>query len=354
MRMSRHTFCDLMEYEDEEGSTTFVAFPAAVPRDRLDDAKTLTCPIGRSKARCFCIKMTLGSFAEYTSSSLLHAGVSDSAGRVYNFDERGRRVERAWSECVSVPLSLTGVDDEAFDNQLREYDRIHSQQVGRAYSHRIFRVHDENQHPGHNCFSYVVGFLNHVKLFGRSNHSVQSIERTLLTAPMMDAVAYLRLWRTLSRAGGGPSVLRRRNRDALCHPHILRHFRDDSRPWICDACSRSFSQQRNPRCERFRCASGCDFDLCGECEGSLARRRSRGLPKDKKKIVVDLSHEEGDDGDMQVVGQSNRSSHLRQAEALTSARPPEPKSCAGGCGFYGSSSTNGFCSLCWKKRRSLA
>jgi hypothetical protein len=46
-----------------------------------------------SRPMCVCIKMTVGSFTNYSSTSLLHCGISDSRGRVYNFDEGGYHVD---------------------------------------------------------------------------------------------------------------------------------------------------------------------------------------------------------------------------------------------------------------------
>jgi hypothetical protein len=54
---------------------------------------------------CFCIKMTRGSYTDYTRSCLLHCGISDDKGRVFNFDEGGHHVDRSWRESICVPLS---------------------------------------------------------------------------------------------------------------------------------------------------------------------------------------------------------------------------------------------------------
>ena len=43
----------------------------------------------------------------------------------------------------------------------------------------------------HNCYHYAVSFLNHVRYRGRTDHTIQSIERELLTPPCLEAIAYL-------------------------------------------------------------------------------------------------------------------------------------------------------------------
>ena len=47
------------------------------------------------------------------------------------------------------------------------------------------------QDSGHNCYHYAVSFLNHVRYRGRTDHTIQSIERELLTPPCLEAIAYL-------------------------------------------------------------------------------------------------------------------------------------------------------------------
>jgi hypothetical protein len=111
------------------------------------------------------------------------------------------------------------------------------------------------EHPGNNCFDYVVGFLNYVRYKGRNDHTVQSIERDLLTRPMMDAAAYINHWRALKRANGRSLVVS--SAKIVKHPHPLKRIEGDPRAWSCDGCEAVSSGG-----VRFRCMNGCDFDLC--------------------------------------------------------------------------------------------
>lgn len=52
---------------------------------------------------------------------------------------------------------------------------------------------------------------------------------------------------------GLPAIVRK-------HDHPLQHIPEDSMVWSCDGCSRRFSGA-----ERYRCKTGCDFDLCSAC-----------------------------------------------------------------------------------------
>ena len=81
---------------------------------------TLPAGIQGSNPHCFCIKMTRGSFVDYTRSCLLHCGISDSQGQVYNFDQHGYHLDR-WRESISVPIE--GVD--GIDAAVAAHDRHH-------------------------------------------------------------------------------------------------------------------------------------------------------------------------------------------------------------------------------------
>jgi hypothetical protein len=60
----------------------------------------------QSAPLCMCIRMTAGSFVDYNDSCLLHCGISDSAGRVHNFDERGARQSRYRISSVPAEFSM--------------------------------------------------------------------------------------------------------------------------------------------------------------------------------------------------------------------------------------------------------
>ena len=248
-RRSSPNFEDLIEYDTSDGKTMMRLASSKKTSDVLTE-KRLPSPITSSKAFRFCIRTSFGSFEDYTSRSLLHAGVSNSRGVVYNFDERGHHRDDRWIECVSAPLD--GIED--FDEKLNAYDALHRKRV-RHYSHRIHREEDEMEHPGNNCFDYVVGFLNYVRYKGRNDHTVQSIERDLLTRPMMDAAAYINHWRALKRANGRSLVVS--SAKIVKHPHPLKRIEGDPRAWSCDGCDVVSAGG-----VRFRCMNGCDFDLC--------------------------------------------------------------------------------------------
>lgn len=91
----------------------------------LQPESEVTIPAGiqRSKPHCFCIKMTRGSFVDYTRSCLLHCGISNAQGQVYNFDQHGYHLDR-WRESISVPLDGLNA---LIDVELAAHDRHHRQ-----------------------------------------------------------------------------------------------------------------------------------------------------------------------------------------------------------------------------------
>ena len=78
------------------------------------------------------IKPTVGSFGRYHNRMLLHCGLADSAGRVYNFDESGCHVESDWHESISIPVAAPHLSDEQWDAEL---DRHHKAELTYARLH---------------------------------------------------------------------------------------------------------------------------------------------------------------------------------------------------------------------------
>eukprot|EP01047_Picozoa_sp_COSAG01_P103714 COSAG01_NODE_33139_length_569_cov_2.293617_1_plen_146_part_01 len=105
--------------------------------------------VGVSQPHCICIRMSTGSFVDYTSTSILHCGISNSNGLVFHFDETGYHRDH-WEECVSVPLS--GVS--SIDSELRAWQASCEKQ-GLKFDY------DTNR-----CLHYAVGLLNRVKFAG--------------------------------------------------------------------------------------------------------------------------------------------------------------------------------------------
>eukprot|EP01052_Picozoa_sp_SAG31_P005761 SAG31_NODE_258_length_18937_cov_61.688555_16_plen_208_part_00 len=60
--------------------------------------------------------MTNGSFVDYTNTCLLHCGISNSNGIVYNFDGNGHH-QQTWREVIGVPLAAQTVGVQQIKQQ---------------------------------------------------------------------------------------------------------------------------------------------------------------------------------------------------------------------------------------------
>ena len=104
---------------------------------------------------CLVIKPTVGHFlSDFTDNSNLHIGLTDSEGKVHEFDERGVSVgDESWTHCLSVKL-------------LNDYDQLQNewdQCFIKIIDDRLWKKenYDENSH---NCYDFVLCFLRRVGL----------------------------------------------------------------------------------------------------------------------------------------------------------------------------------------------
>ena len=125
-------------------------------RGSWTEGECIKAGVQHSQGRCVCIRMTVGSFRGYTDTALLHTGVSDSAGVVFNFDEAGHHQD-AWVESINfhVAMPREAWTDRAWDAALATYD-AHHRRAGPRY-----------RAVGNNCYNYITGFMNHIKYLGR-------------------------------------------------------------------------------------------------------------------------------------------------------------------------------------------
>ncbi|XP_041363017.1 MKRN2 opposite strand protein-like [Gigantopelta aegis] len=103
---------------------------------------------------CIAVKPTNGTFTRnYTTSANLHVGITDSHGRMFDFDEEGLHRDSVWPECLTISLlPMTGLDSRQWDMRLHQYV---NPMVWTAY-----RYNEEHK----NCFDFVLGFLHWLNL----------------------------------------------------------------------------------------------------------------------------------------------------------------------------------------------
>ncbi|XP_071804504.1 MKRN2 opposite strand protein-like [Asterias amurensis] len=100
------------------------------------------------------IKPTVSDFLiSYGPGQNLHTGLTTSKGSVYSFDESGVHLESTgWHQCLTVPL-VEEYDEEmknGWDGRLAEA-AVEPQWCRERY-----------QDDGHNCFDFVISFLNFI------------------------------------------------------------------------------------------------------------------------------------------------------------------------------------------------
>ena len=171
--------------------------------------------IGPSSPFSICVKTTVGTFHNYSRSSLLHCGVSNSTGVVYHFDEHGLHVsESGWPDCVSVPILPASESVRSlFDGASADAGKVSCYRAlledSGAQWDAILRNHHDRHANGriryhstrYNCFNYVVAFFNTGNagepIFGASQQrcNVAQVASELIGPPVHRAELYLWLLR---------------------------------------------------------------------------------------------------------------------------------------------------------------
>eukprot|EP01137_Pigoraptor_chileana_P004428 Opistho-2@46066 len=146
---------------------------------------------GHKQPRSLLVKTTYGVFhRDYTSSALLHVGVSNSQGTVYNFDEHGfHRDGDRWEEAIAVSLTEgeSNLCDSDFDGALEMYANACTGDRALSTYHGI----------DNNCYDFVTGFLNFILYSGSPSVSKEDYCRQLLTRRIEVAGAYVTCFRRL-------------------------------------------------------------------------------------------------------------------------------------------------------------
>jgi len=188
-------------------------------------------------------------FSKYTSSSILHVGVSTSQGNVFHFDERGFHYDDFWKECVSVPLfptpsTTTQISGETWDSELQSYHEIQkAQHMLPSHGYQAL----EN-----NCYSYVIGFLNHIRLESSSNHNKYSIVSRFIEPVVQHLESYLRIHDEVYQKGYLATL-------HVSLPAGTLNYGSFRPKYTCNNCTQPIEGYH------YRCQNCADFDLCEMC-----------------------------------------------------------------------------------------
>jgi hypothetical protein len=235
------SFRPLKEYMLDCGKAAFTfneLKTCPLHRDKpVSNPTTHDVPFGPSRnyPRSIAIKPTVGTFSNYRRDSLLHCGITDTTGRVFNFDEKGRRFDLSWEETLCVKLE-TKMDDNSWNSALTSH--LKDEQAMANYS---------RYHPlDNNCYSFVVRFLNKIKFEGKENHTKASIVDTRIEKPITVLEAFLSISQQLSS-----------------RQHVLMDAplnRQGVSRWRCDFCGKALFAPDHYHCEECK-----DTDLCTVC-----------------------------------------------------------------------------------------
>jgi len=126
--------------------TTEMRIPPYLIQSPLTDANTTQC--------CVVIKPTIGCFlTDYTNQSNLHIAVTNTAGVVYEFDERGVTVGGSdWTQCLRV--NVLGILSETVYKKCDETLAIMAQ-------NETWTKEKYNEFS-HNCYDFVMQFLRNI------------------------------------------------------------------------------------------------------------------------------------------------------------------------------------------------
>jgi len=129
------------------------------------DIKFHESNVAPCKPRSLVIKPTFCNFSNYSSNALLHCGISNSKGLVYNFDSRGVSLDQPWSEVINVMLKTDNYSDEQWDRYLQEHYE----------NEKILEKKNKYNQFDNNCYDYVLRFFNTIKYDGKNNHTKADI-----------------------------------------------------------------------------------------------------------------------------------------------------------------------------------
>lgn len=204
----------------------------------------IAVPLGKSEGKSICVVMANAKFSggRYRPGhSLLHVGISNSSGNVFNFDEKGRKVDKSWEECLNVKLSLDSEQELLFDQLLEEFFQEELLMSKFSKYHSLLN----------NCYNFVLRFLNKIRYQNRDDHSKESIVLNLISQPVEKLEEFLRISMELEKSDPkNPVVL---------VPPLETTLKRSNR--VCDICG----QQILPGLPFYHCDFCSDFDSCIEC-----------------------------------------------------------------------------------------
>ncbi|XP_068239826.1 MKRN2 opposite strand protein [Palaemon carinicauda] len=193
-------------YQHCQGRLFAFSLPAACPLCRANlETEPLKIPpfripypfVRASQSPCaLVIKPTKGDFLhEYKSTHDLHIGVTDSEGRVFEYEQEGLHSDytSSWSQCLAIPI----ISDSSnrLDPVWQEYWDFTLNTLAKDPAW----CEDRYDETSFNCYSFVVEFLQRLAPPGLE---VKTLSKTSLCSQLLlpytiPAAKYISLYRSL-------------------------------------------------------------------------------------------------------------------------------------------------------------
>lgn len=200
-------------------------------------------PIQNIKPKCLIITKSLGSLhpGDYSNSDILHTGISNSKGKVYNFwfnYNIDKKSHHLWKNVINIELDLTDDTDKIFDDILED-DFVFQKKNYPKY-----------QQFENNCYDYICRFFNRMKYRGREwdkySLALCFIEPKILILDKFSSI-YKKLFSQLYS-----------NSSQLVIYEDLNTF--DVTCSVCDSCNEIIRVNKRNRCNVCN-----DYDMCDTC-----------------------------------------------------------------------------------------
>jgi len=137
------------------------------------------------------IRPTNGTFLlDYSNSSDLHVGITDSRGTVYDFDSDGLHTSTVrWGHCLAITLEPRGMEAGLeWDTKLQEFALKPEWQAS------------QYNEQSRNCYHFVISFLQYYGLSTYPSDSAEFCEEIILPRTIQ-AAKFITLYRKLMKEG---------------------------------------------------------------------------------------------------------------------------------------------------------
>lgn len=218
----------------------------------ISASQILQSPIEQVKSKCLIITMSFGELnpIDYSNTSILHVGISDSKSIIYNFWYQYKKEKasdkKIWKYVINIPLlnlseELT-LDDYLFDLALE------SSLDNQTKTDPHYDQYDNN------CYSFACRFLNSINYFNKTDWSKENLALSLIEPYILILDKYSAICKKINDGHV--------NKEGFYEVSVAEDNKEMSYS-VCDLCNEYI-----PKDNRYRCQVCPDYDLCGPCFNS--------------------------------------------------------------------------------------